>query len=114
MTYVDPQSGAKVRRQWSEAEKRALVAAAFAPGAKVKDVARQAGVRSGQIYDWRRDLQRASSKFAEIMVTDPHPVPSGPTSSGIEILLREGERVHISAGISPELAASVLHALVRR
>ncbi len=48
-------------------EKRALVAAAFAPGAVVSEVARQADVCASLIYRWRRELE-APGGFAEVIV----------------------------------------------
>src|SRR5262245_33533079 len=49
-------SGPERRRRWSEEQKLALVAAAFAPGAIVSEVARRADVCSGQLYRWRQEL----------------------------------------------------------
>jgi transposase len=43
-------SGPERRRRWSEEQKRALVAAAFAPGAVVAEVAPRDDVCPGQIY----------------------------------------------------------------
>jgi transposase len=45
-----------------------MVAAAFAPGAVVADVARRADVCSSLIYRWRRQLEVGSDGFAEVMV----------------------------------------------
>src|SRR5512134_1580731 len=50
MAQVHVLTGPERRRRWSEEQKRALVAAAFAPGAVVSDVARQADVCSSLIY----------------------------------------------------------------
>jgi transposase len=41
-------SGPERRHRWSEEQKRAVVAAAFAPGAIVAEMARRADVRPGQ------------------------------------------------------------------
>ena len=49
-------SGLERRRRWSEEQKRAVVTAAFAPGAVVSEVARRADVCPGQIYRWRQEL----------------------------------------------------------
>jgi transposase len=49
-------TGPERRRSWSEEQKRAIVAAAFAPGAIVANVARRADVCAGQIYRWRQEL----------------------------------------------------------
>ena len=43
-------------QRWSQADREAVLAAAFAPGAVVSDVARQFRVSTGQIYTWRRQL----------------------------------------------------------
>ena len=40
-------TGRERRRSWSEGQKRAIVAAAFAPGAIVADVARRAEIWAG-------------------------------------------------------------------
>jgi hypothetical protein len=41
------------RRRWSSEQKQAIVAAAFKPGALVRDVAGQANVTTSLIYRWR-------------------------------------------------------------
>ena len=46
-------TGVERRRRWSDDQKRAIVAAAFAPGAVVSEVARRADVSTGLIYRWR-------------------------------------------------------------
>ena len=56
MSRVELLSGPERRRRWSEDQKRAIVAEAFAPGASVSAVARRWDVVAGQIYRWRRDL----------------------------------------------------------
>ena len=47
---VEVLAGPERRRRWSSEQKQAIVAAAFAPGAVVRDVARQADVTSSLIY----------------------------------------------------------------
>lgn len=49
--------GPERRRRWSVAEKLRLVREAFAPGARVSDVARRRDVSRGQIYQWRAELR---------------------------------------------------------
>jgi transposase len=49
--------GPERRRRWSVAEKLRLVREAFAPGARVSDVARRRDVSRGQIYHWRAELR---------------------------------------------------------
>jgi transposase len=62
-------SGPERRRRWSEDQKRALVAAAFAPGAVVAEVARRADVYPEQLYRWRQELGEAVAGFAEVVLT---------------------------------------------
>jgi len=56
------------RRRWSSEPKRAIVAAGFAPGAVVRDVARQNDVTSSLIYRWRRELRAAVNGFARVLM----------------------------------------------
>ena len=61
-------TGPERRRSWSAEQQRAIVAAAFAPGAIVADVARRAAVCAGQIYRWRQELRDASSGFSQVVI----------------------------------------------
>ena len=65
MARVEIITGLERRRSWGEEQKRAIVAAAFAPGAIVADVARRAAVCAGQIYRWRQELQNCSTPAAD-------------------------------------------------
>ncbi len=89
MGRVEVISGVERWRRWSVDQKLAIVRAAFSPGAVVSEVARRAGMNSGQIYRWRDELRHASngfsnkSGFAEVFVsagvpavtTAPEPEP---------------------------------------
>ncbi len=71
-------SGVERRRYWSDGQKRALVMAVSQPGANVAGIARQADLRPGQIYRWRRQMFGAAEGFAAVAVQpDPAP-PMGP------------------------------------
>jgi transposase len=103
------------RRRWSNEQKQAIVAAAFAPGAVVRDVARQADVIPSLIYRWRRDLRAAANGFARVLmapagdgIAAPSPMPV------IEIELAGSVRARIPASVPPALAAAVVAALARR
>jgi len=67
MATVEVLAGPERRRRWSIEQKQAIVAAAFEPGAVVRDVARQADVTSSLIYRWRRDLRAAANGFAQVL-----------------------------------------------
>src|SRR5438477_6674616 len=68
MASVELLAGPERRRRWSIEQKRKIVAAAFEPGAVVRDVARQADVTPSLIYRWRRDLRAAANSFAQVLV----------------------------------------------
>jgi transposase len=110
-------TGPERRRSWSEEQKRAIVDAAFAPGAIVADVARRAAVCAGQIYRWRQELRGAGNGFSQVVIAamddgsndrgalDPAPV--------IEVEFGGAARLRIPALTPPELAAAVVRALRR-
>ena len=109
-------TGPERRRAWSEEQKRAIVAAAFAPDAIVAEVARRAELCPGQIYRWRQQLRGAEGEFAAVVVA---PAASAgeeialPGAPAIEIDLAGVARVRIPAAMPPDLAAAVLRALRR-
>lgn len=112
---VEVLAGVERRRRWSNEQKQAIVTAAFASGAVVRDVARQADVTSSLIYRWRRDLRAASNGFARVLMAPtgdgiiaPPPMPA------IEIEFAGSVRARIPASVSPALAAAVVEALARR
>ena len=110
-------TGRERRRSWSEGQKRAIVAAAFAPGAIVADVVRRAEVCAGQIYRWRQELGRTERGFSEVVIAGiddrgsdraaPGPAPA------IEVEFADRARLRIAALTPPELAAAVVRALRR-
>ena len=66
-------TGAPRRRQWSAAEKSAIVAESFAPGAVASTIALRHGLHRNQLYTWRRELR--SSVVADSGVPMPEFVP---------------------------------------
>lgn len=102
------------RRRWSEEEKRAVVLAAFAPGAVVSKVARQNDIYPCQIYRWRRRFGLERSGFLPVMVTRAKPEVTNSEPAAIEITVDGRTRVRIPASTSPALAAAVIRALERR
>jgi transposase len=93
MPQVDIITGEPRHRHWTVEEKLSLLAAAFAPGATVREIARRANVSTSQLYTWRKLLtnnnQPAGSGFAQVVTgTDlrsaampPHP-PCAEASGG--------------------------------
>jgi transposase len=115
MASIEVLAGPERRRRWSIEQKRAIVAAAFEPGAVVRDVARQADVTSSLIYRWRRDLRAAANGFAQVLVVPAGDgIPAPPPIPVIEIEFAGNARVRLPAWVSPALAAAVVAALARR
>jgi transposase len=115
MASVEVLAGPERRRGWSIEQKQAIVAAAFEPGAVVRDVARRADVTSSLIYRWPRDLRAAANGFAQVLVAPagdgiaaPLPIPA------IEVDFAGNAHVRIPPAVSPALAAAVVEALARR
>ena len=109
-------SGPERRRRWSEEQKRAVVAAAFAPDAIVAEVARRRDVCPGQIYRWRQELRNGGG-FAAVVVTadaDCGPSIAPRTGEAIEIEFSGLACLRIPPSTPPELAVAVVQALVRR
>ncbi|ALJ12300.1 transposase [Sphingopyxis macrogoltabida] len=102
-------SGVERRRYWSDEQKRALVMAVSQPGANVAEIAREADLRPGQIYRWRRQMFGDAQGFAAVAVQpDPAP-PAGPA-----VVVELGNiMVRIAADTPPDLAAAVLRSLRR-
>jgi transposase len=103
---------------WSIEQKQSIVAAAFEPGAVVREVARRCDVTASLIYRWRRDLRAAPNGFARVVVA---PAGDGiaaalamPAMPAIEIEFPGDAPVRIPASVSPALAAAVVAALAQR
>ena len=116
MARFELSSGAERRRRWSEEQKRTVVAAAFAPGAIVAEVARRADVCPGQIYRWRQELRSAGAGFAAVVVAadaDCGPGIASRSGEAIEIQFSGVACLRIPPSTPPELAAAVVRALQR-
>ena len=118
MGQVHVLTGIVRRRRWSDEQKRALVAEAFAPGAVLAEVARRADVNTGQLYRWRRDLASSGLRFAPVVVSGGAgsglPAATEPGSAVIDVAAGDGARVRIPVSVSPELAAAIVKAVVGR
>src|SRR5438034_7651312 len=119
MARVELITGPERRRRWGEEQKRAIVAASFAPGAVVCEVARRADVSPGQIYRWRQELRAASAGFAQVLIGPADsPVSTGANEAGcaepmIEVEFAGKARVRIPGSIPAELAAVVVKEIGR-
>jgi transposase len=121
-------TGVARRRRWSVEEKLRIVAESLRAGASVSVVARRHGLRSNQLFKWRKMAREgafgpfpAAPSFVPVrIIGDEAPPslrsssrPSAEVASAIghalaEIELANGCRLRVAADIEP----SVLHRLV--
>jgi transposase len=132
---------AETRRQWSDAEKQAIIAEAARPGANISAVARRHGIRPNLLFRWRRLARegqacRSTAVFVPVTVSPPPegaeasapqaaPVTSsdvrptypsgeaGQTDDRIEIELGNGRLVRVGAGVDTGALKRVLDVLDR-
>ena len=78
--------GPERRRRWSVDEKLRIVREAFAPEARVADVARRRDVSRAQIYQWRAELRdgRLTEAGTEIIGFVPVDVPLDVAATAFE------------------------------
>jgi transposase len=113
---VEVITGADRRRKWTREQKEAILAAAFAPGAVVRAVARQNDISTGQLYSWRKELAGTNwtEDFARVTIADTSPAAPLPMRvcelPAIELHMK-GHKVRIPATMPPALAAAVVKAL---
>lgn len=112
MTY-STLMGPERRRRFSEDEKLAVLSAAFAPGASVAEVARQADVCTSVIYRWRRAYSVAATPgFAPAVVVDDSDQASAARAAPAMVVeFGNGARVSIAGSASGRLVTAVLRAL---
>lgn len=115
MGHFEIRESAAGHRRFSDAEKRALVAAAFAPGAVVCDVARRASIRPNQIYRWRRRFQNENNGFTPVIASPPlaalTAAPAAAPHVVVETMQNGGFRLQIPPSTPAALASSIVSAL---
>jgi transposase len=111
------------RRKWSEAERREIVLASFAPGASLAGVAREYGINANLLWNWRRKFKQAGetlpARSASIAVdfvpvgTVVEAVTSSSSKSDglIEVSLPGGARITVDAAVDQQALVRVLYAL---
>ena len=110
MAYSTLITGPERRRRWSEDQKLALLAAAFAPGASVAEVARQAEICTSLLYRWRQSIG-ASSGFAPVIVRSDPAADRLSAEPALVVEFAAGPRVLIAGGAPEALVAATLRAL---
>ena len=107
MGQISVLTGPERRRRWSEDERHRIVAAAFAPGSCVAQVARDHDISTGLIYTWRRRLRQelADQGFVEAAME------AEPSGEVIVVELTGSGRIRICGSAPPLLVSAVLKAL---
>ena len=110
----------RVRRFWSDDEKRRIVAQSYAPGVSVSVVARRYDVNSNLIFTWRRDPRykpaadgEGTPSFlpVEVVPDAPPSEPSATSEGRIEIALSSGHRVSAIGAFDVDALCRVVRAL---
>jgi transposase len=119
-------TGRRRNRSWPEALKREIVAASFAPGSSVAEVARQYDVNANQVFNWRKlygddrlapAIPSSAPQLIPVMVTADHDaVAVAPSTAAetIEIDVAGKYRVRVSSGVDARGLRRVLDVLERR
>jgi transposase len=118
MSQITLLTGPERHRRWREEERQKILAAAFAPGASVADVARHYDVAPSLIYRWRQQAVSANggrtSFTPAVVVGEPACSPGKPRleeKTPISVELSDGTRVSISATASAAVITATLRAL---
>ena len=91
------------RREWSVAQKRAIVAETRLPGANISATARRYGLAQTLIYQWRKIFVATSPDptFLPVAVSAPAPAALSPLGKPamIEIELAFGRKLRVASDI---------------
>jgi transposase len=86
---IEVLTGVPRRRRWSAAEKAAIVAESFAPGAVASTIALRHGLHRNQLYMWRREVRSGALANPGVLVPDFVPIVpesrAAPRTAAIEI-----------------------------
>ncbi len=118
----------RLRRSWSEDEKRSICDQTRVPGVSVAQVARRYSMNANLIFNWLKDPRFAPDPSeaedpvflpVEISSADISPAPSLPDNrpvqhvgNRIEIQLANGHRLTIEGGFDGDALARLLKGLV--
>ena len=110
------------RRRWSEDEKLRIVAESLSGPRLVSATARRYCISPNLLYTWRRAF-RAERIGAEasapgfmpaIVVPQPRPSSAAAPTSRMEIIVANGRRIIVDAGVDAVALARVIEVLERR
>lgn len=111
------------RRSWTGDEKRRIVEESLIAGASIAEVARRHDLNANQLFTWRRQLgvqPIAPHELTPILPVTIEPEPSAQenngcvTTSQMEIILAEGDRIIVWSDVEVAALSRVLKALSRR
>jgi transposase len=111
---VEVLTGTPRRRQWTDAEKAAIVAESLAPGARTSEIALRHGLHRNQLYEWRRQFRPAADADAGRVAFNFVPVVAGTHggsgAAAIEIEIG-GATLRVGAGVELGFLGKVLRLL---
>ena len=109
-----------LRRRWSDAEKRRIVAESYQPGVSVSVVARRNDVNANLVFNWRRRFREQAGGTGGLVpvVVEPPSLDAAagdaPAAGRMEIALADGSRVIVDREVDGSALARVLAVLARR
>ncbi len=109
------------RRRWSEDEKLRIVSESLGGPRLVSTTARRYGISPSLLFAWRRSFRAvpvgksaAEPAFVPaVVVAEPSSAAARASSGRIEIILANGRRLRVDAGIEVVALARVVAALER-
>ncbi len=111
----------RVRRSWSDEEKRRIVTQTRVPGVSVSQVARRYDVNANQVFNWIRDPRFSSADESLALATFlPVAVVAEPElrslvsvdpGGSIEIELANGHRLRVNGAFDPDAVARLARSL---
>lgn len=111
------------RRRWTPAEKLRIVEESFAGPRRVAATARRHHLTRSLLAKWRQawrcgELGEVSPGFMPVTLSPPHeagvsPTVSAPASGRVEIVLCNGRRLLVEAGVDAENLARLVQVLDR-
>lgn len=111
---VEVLTGTPRRRRWSAAEKAAIVAESWRPGAVASTVALRHGLHRNQLYMWRRELRSGAFTNRGLALPDFVPiVPESRAASRAAVIEIEigGAVLRADAGVDLALLGKIVRLL---
>ena len=101
-----------LRRRWSDAEKRRIVAESYPPGVSVSVVARRNDVNANLLFNWRRRFREQAGGAGGLVAVVVEPPPLGaaagdaPAAGRMGIALADGSRVIVDREVDGSALAA--------